>query len=389
MKAFGPQNESLFWQGATGGRVQLDLRIGVKAISIALLCSLVGWLAQPFGETGSLATTVEGLAKREGMIGGVIAYGVPGDEPVVEAFGLADRSEVRPMSTGDRFKIASLSKPVTATAILSLMQRQGFDLETKLVDLLPTTRHAQDPRTATITIRHLLQHSAGWDHTATFDPLFIDAERMQTLLGGDRAPPKSCDAIAEAMLALPLQFDPGSRYAYSNLGYCWLGRILARHGGGSYADAISRLVPSAAGFSLDAADISVPPEITAIEAPFAANDPSVVGAAGGWITDARRYFAFASKPIDPKVVERPAFAGKDNFYGLGWRVWDFPDGLVLSHFGALPGASSLVIRKLDGPLLVALFNGRPADPKAVFERMIRTMIGKLNDYRPRSAGSST
>ncbi|MGI9510166.1 MAG: serine hydrolase domain-containing protein, partial [Geminicoccaceae bacterium] len=327
-------------------------------MSIALGVLLLG----PFYlRNDPLVSIVEDFANAHDLLGGVVAYGMPGRDPALAAFGFADHSGGRKVTEDDRFKIASLSKPLTATAILALISQGKLTLDARLVDLMPKARTAVDTRIEAVTLRHLLQHSAGWDHEQSFDPYFIDEKRQTDLIGETSAPLTTCDDVADAMLALPLQFDPGRRYAYANLGYCWLGRILADRGGGSYAEAVRRLVPGTEGFSLDLDDLTVHPVIAAADVPFLANDPKIVAAAGGWIVNVERFFKFASGPVNSDIVERPAFATGETFYGLGWRIWDLPQGLMLSHFGTLPGVFSIVVRKLDGPLMVAFFKGRPRD----------------------------
>jgi N-acyl-D-amino-acid deacylase len=126
-----------------------------------------------------------------------------------------------------RFRIASLSKPVTAAAVMRLAETGMVDLDDPAfayVDHLePPPGATEDPRLADVTVRHLLEHSGGWDRSVSPDPLFLPYEAAAAV--GEPAP-ASPETIIRYMLGRPLDFDPGSRYAYSNFGYTVLGRII-------------------------------------------------------------------------------------------------------------------------------------------------------------------
>ncbi len=333
-------------------------RLGA-AVSVAWFGAAALW----FGPDPTDAL-VERALDRIGAPGAVVAFGMPGRMPELRAYGLADPAAGVPMTVTDRFKIASLSKPITAAAILELVRRRRLSLDTALVDILPAG--AGDPRTAAITLRHLLQHSAGWDSAQAFDPFFLGRDDAAALIGADLEAAADCAPVADAMIGRPLQFDPGRRYAYSNLGYCWLGRVLARVRGDDYATAVHELVPETAPMSLDASSVTVTHALRPREEAFLVNRPEVIAAAGGWIASALDYFRFASRPVDPVVVDRPGYASGVQHYGLGWRVWNLEHGTVLTHYGAMPGAFAVVVKKIDGPVFVALFNGRPADEREAF-----------------------
>ena len=119
--------------------------------------------------------------------------------------------------------------------------------------------------------------------------------------------------------------------------------------------------------SLDAgaSDVTPTPDVQAKD--YLVTKSQVVGPAGGWVSDAGTYFAFASREIPEAVTGKPAYAQDGNYYGLGWRVWPLADGDTLTHFGSMPGAFSLVVRRADGFVVVALFNGRPAEDDAAFK----------------------
>ncbi|EYD75842.1 Beta-lactamase class C and other penicillin binding protein [Rubellimicrobium mesophilum DSM 19309] len=317
---------------------------------------------------------IESFLQESGIPGAVIAFGLPGTEPELRAYGMADPISGVPMRPDDRFKIASLSKPITSEAILELIARRGLSVDTPVADLLPWARQARDSRVAAITLRDLLEHSGGWDPAETFAPFFVPRRDLVARLGVDPDHLSDCAPIAQAMLQLPLQYDPGQRYAYSNLDYCLLGLVVSRLYGGSYEDAVHALLPETAGMSLDPSTLTVRHTVRPEEEGFLAERPEIVAAAAGWISGARDYFRFASRAVAPLSYERPPYASGPEFYGLGWMVWELGDETVLTHFGAMPGVFSVVVKRPGGPIFVALFNGRPPNAEGAYRTLVEGVL---------------
>src|SRR5262249_47258532 len=90
-----------------------------------------------------------------------------------------------------------------------------------------------DPRLRTVTVRQLLQHTGGWDRGVSYDPMFIHS-RIAEAMG--LPSPVRAEAIVRYMMGQPLDFDPGTRYAYSNFGYCVLGRLIEQITGQTYEE---------------------------------------------------------------------------------------------------------------------------------------------------------
>ncbi|PYI83932.1 MAG: hypothetical protein DME26_14160 [Verrucomicrobia bacterium] len=80
-------------------------------------------------------------------------------------------------------------------------------------------------------VRHLLNHTGGWDSDKSLDPMFRSRQIATTF--GVSSPP-ALRFIIRYMLGKPFDFDPGTRYAYSNFGYCMLGRVIDTIAGTSY-----------------------------------------------------------------------------------------------------------------------------------------------------------
>src|SRR5262249_13645413 len=123
---------------------------------------------------------------------------------------------------------------ITAVAILQLIERGQLKLDASVFDVLDLEEPKNgkfDPRWRQVTIRHLLQHTGGWDRAKSFDPMFHSAAICKAL---QVESPAAQQDIIRYMLSVPLDFNPGQRYAYSNFGYCLLGRVIEKLSGKDY-----------------------------------------------------------------------------------------------------------------------------------------------------------
>ncbi len=198
----------------------------------------------PFHEsTGTVAPAAEPYEKivqqflRDHNVPGAALTMIDRGQVVLQrGYGFADVVARQPVTPDSRFRIASISKPITAVAVLQLVEQGKLKLDDPIVPLLKQAafleKDAQpDERVQKITIRDCLQHTGGWDRAKSFDAMFKQTE-FAKLLGKDA--PASQKDIIQVMLGKPLDLDPGTKYAYSNLGYCILGRILENTTGQPY-----------------------------------------------------------------------------------------------------------------------------------------------------------
>ncbi len=101
-----------------------------------------------------------------------------------------------------------------------------------------------------VTIRHLLQHSGGWNRDKSKDPMFelLSISRALKLKQIARIPD-----IVRYQLSRPLDFEPGTEYQYSNFGYCLLGRVIEAASGQPYASFVTERILKPGGNDADAA----------------------------------------------------------------------------------------------------------------------------------------
>jgi N-acyl-D-amino-acid deacylase len=160
-------------------------------------------------------------------------------------YGLRNVEKRIPVEPATRFRIAGVSKTITAVTILRLCEERKLGLSDLIVERLPQFRgefqsHCPDHRWHEITIRQVLQHTGGWDSRESFDPVF-EPRRIEQVTGDflESLPP---DTVVRYMIGRNLDFSPGTRFAYSNFGYCLLGRIMEAASGQPYEEAISAIV---------------------------------------------------------------------------------------------------------------------------------------------------
>jgi N-acyl-D-amino-acid deacylase len=359
-------------------------------MKISLLLLALLW-AQDDPALKSFDETMETQLRVQKLTGGALAVAKDGRLVYAKGFGLGDVVNKAPVEPASLFRIASLSKPITAVAILKLAQDGKLDLDAKafaLLDLKPASADAKvDPRLADITVRHLLQHCGGWNRDKSGDPMFKSAVIASQL--GVPSPPNS-NNIIRYMLAQPLDMDPGTRMAYSNFGYCVLGRIIEQLTGESYENHVKKAVLAPMGITRmtlgrslrenrEKDEVTYYPgaakpakpvfenlQVNEVLAPYGGFCLEAMDAHGGWLASAVDLVRFASsldKVLNAKGLEtmfaRPANAGTAPvFYGCGWMIRPVgAEGKMNTwHTGSLPGTSTLLVRRHDGLVWAVLFN---------------------------------
>jgi N-acyl-D-amino-acid deacylase len=332
------------------------------------------------------------------------ALAVTKDGRVVYArgFGYADTEKMRPVAPQALFRIASISKPITAAAILKLVEQGKLKLDDHAFQVLQfqpfiEDKKRPDPRLRKITIRQLLHHTAGWDRAKSYDPMFESVKIARAL----KVPaPAHADHIIRYMMGQPLDFDPGTRYAYSNFGYCVLGRVIEKVSGQSYETYVRQHILQPLGIRDMRIGRTLPRGRAAMEVHYYPNKdrtaPAVfadilgqkvptpygawyleaMDAHGGWIASAADLVRFASafdhpdqsKLLSAKSIQlmfaRPSGpAGftkngkpRPNYYACGWSVRPVKGGSDAWHAGALDGTGTLLVRRFDGLNWAVLFN---------------------------------
>lgn len=185
------------------------------------------------------------LLERYQIPGAALAVAKDGRLVLSRGYSFADVRTKEPVLPDALFRLASLSKPITAVAVLHLGESQVFqgvypDLNSFLnekafsfINIPPYGGLLADPRLKRITLRDLLQHSGGWHRGWAGDPMFRPTLSDIARAMGRPERLSSRELIA-FMMSRKLQFAPGSRSAYSNLGYAVLGQVIEKISGQPY-----------------------------------------------------------------------------------------------------------------------------------------------------------
>jgi N-acyl-D-amino-acid deacylase len=387
----------------------MNRRHFIKSGTLALAAAAHGCVsARKSAEKGTVADAfdheMQSFMEARKVPGGALA--VVKDRRLVYArgYGWANREAKVPVKADSLFRIASISKPITGVAVMKLVEQGKLDLNAKafpLLNLHPAVMSFRDPepRLRDITIRQLLQHTGGWDRNKSFDPMFRPEQIARATNSPQPATPVN---VIRYMLSRELDFDPGTRYAYSNYGYCLLGRVIEKLAGQSYEDYVQehvlrpigvesmvigathlagrrehevRYYDAAVGRSVFAKTLGERcPE------PYGAWHLEAMDSHGAWIASAADLVRFASALDDPAhsplVSEKsiaamfqrpPGLAGADKegkplekYYGAGWQVQTDAEGRMLyqMHGGSLPGTSTKLFRRADGRNVAIPFNAR-------------------------------
>jgi CubicO group peptidase (beta-lactamase class C family) len=343
---------------------------------------------------------METLLERWKIPGGSLAVAIHGRIVLSRGYGLADIEKQRPVQPTTLFRLGSLAKPLTAMAVLKLVEDGRLGLEDELLPVLgeigPRPPAISDPRVHRITIRQLLHHTAGFDRGVAGDAVFMP-QAGEAAARQKAALPPSCETILRDSLERKLEFDPGTRYAYSNLGYCILGRVIERRSGMIYEEFVRQNILAPAGANgmrlaqtfmaaegeasyydypgaplVDAMPgVGPSPKVTA---PYGGFAMEKMDSYGGWIGSSIDYLRFMTaidgqrgQPLLTSDSLREVFSPPPNLeakqphYGLGFLVRRVSGGINWWHSGSHAGTKTLAVRTAAGHAWVAIFNMRPKD----------------------------
>ncbi|XP_068699047.1 uncharacterized protein [Montipora foliosa] len=302
----------------------------------------------------------------------------------------------RKVDPDDMFRIASISKTITAVGIMRLVQDGKLTLEDKvfgsqgiLNEYSPTVNG--DRRIVNITVRHLLQHSSGWDRDRAGDPVFWKVGKHMNV-----EEPVTAKVLIQYMMGKKLQFAPGKRHAYSNLGFTVLGQVIERSTGQSYEEFMLGILKSVAIEKMKIGRTRKKDLCSGEVEYFHDRHPRLVrsifsgggrvppqygrwtieeaDAHGGWIATAADLLKFlhalehgisGRRMISPEMfklmLEKPSFEheNSEEWYGFGLDIRD--SGKTWGHSGQMEGTSGVLTHHCGGYAWALLFNSWAKD----------------------------
>ncbi|MEZ5071726.1 MAG: serine hydrolase domain-containing protein [Bacteroidales bacterium] len=333
------------------------------------------------------------------------------DERLVYAkgFGISNSETGEEVKPGHLFRIASVSKLITAAGIMKLVEEGKLGLDDHVFGPSGILNDRQyqdykDKRINQITVRHLLNHTAGWSRLSG-DPLLSSLYVARKM---DVEAPAGFSDVLKFTLSRRLNYAPGSRYSYSNMGYAILGEVIARKSGMPYQDYIVMNLLKPIGIH----DMHIgrsyyqekfPNEVryhstggealvgdmhgdgSLVPAYYGGNNMELLGPAGGWVASAPELIKFLTAldgfPSQPDILTTesilmmsdPDQAGQGLF---GWRGSD-PYG-TWWRTGYLTGSSALMVRQHDGLNWVILLNTSTSKQSRIHRYVSGMMFQSVN-----------
>jgi CubicO group peptidase (beta-lactamase class C family) len=366
---------------------------------VALLIGLVG-IAEAVVAKDRFDTVREFIAEQmnDGGVAGVsVAVSQHGKIVWEEGFGWADRERRIAATEHTLFSLASISKPITATALMTLVQRGDVDLDKPINDYLGgvglTARigNANDA-----TVRRVANHSSGL-------PLHYH------LLYSDQAQrPRAMD---QTLLRYGnLITAPGERFEYSNLGYGVIDYLLTRTSGRSYADFMSSQVFTPLGLTHMSVGIGARLEQNVAvryhddgtPIPFYESDHAGASAIYGSAHDLVRFAMFHLKDhlVDQRQILSDTFIDEmqrltvesesGGGYGVGWKMTTRAGGYrTVEHGGGMPGVGTvLLLIPAEDIAVTVLTNHRQGRHRAIADRVLQAMLPKWQE-QPKSEWGPT
>lgn len=287
----------------------------------------------------------------------------------VRSYGYADIESDQIASNDDLYRIASVSKPITAIAILKLVQDGLVTLDQKVfgTDGILGNDYGTPPVGSNkdlITVRHLLDHKSGWTNSPN-DPMFTNIGDTQSQL------------ITDIVTNRPLAYSPGSTYYYLNIGYCILGRVIEKITGSSYESYVRSNAIAIGITNLKIGGNTLaerfPNEVKYYQSEFSPYSMNVrrMDSHGGWIASSTDLARFIVRIDRNSAVTDMISSNLLNQFYFGYTNW--------IHYGSLPGTSSILSRLNDSFSFVVLVNTRTeTSPNSILDDLNSTVSGQIN-----------
>jgi CubicO group peptidase (beta-lactamase class C family) len=354
---------------------------------------------------------INSFLRKWSIAGASIAISKDGKLIFAKGFGLVDTVSRKATQPYNQFRIASISKLVTAIAVMKLKEEGKLNLEDKVFGLDgilndPYFAYPKDKRVYDITVAHLLAHEAGWSQRygdQMFMPILV-SEKMNI------KPPVNTKAILRFALDKRLQYTPGQGRAYSNLGYSILGLVVEKVSGMAYEKYCQQEILEPLGIY----DMSIAGNLQSERAPnevtyyensgvvlkpsiygtgelvtprYGGNDIRSLGGAGAWIATAPDLMrlllsvdGFGTKPdiLSDQSIQFMTDVS-NGFAPVGWKATVMDGNWYRT--GSFPGSAGMMKRQPDGTAWVVLFNSSAWNGPEIYSyisNMMTRVVTRIN-----------
>lgn len=372
-------------------------------IAASLVYSQAGIMVPQMTQSDNL---VKSFLTNYDIPGATVAIAKDGKIVYMRAFGYADINKTVPTQPYNLFRIASLSKQITSIGIMKMMEKGQLSMNSKVFGAggilqnhtVFSAANITDSRIYDITVQELLEHSAGWNRDLNCNPnptqpypyLLSGCDPISfplrvTMLTGTPNPVTK-DAHIKFLLEKGLDFNPGTSYSYSNIGYLILGDIIEKISGVSYEKYLQDSIMAPLGIFDMHTGKNLLSEKQEREGEYVGNGYTTLScyntgqyvpweyggfsveamdAHGGWIASSRDMLklltavdGFSTKPdiLMPGTITAMVTPSANNqYYAKGWSVNPFNNWW---HTGALDGTASEQVRTSGGYTWIIILNKR-------------------------------
>lgn len=342
-----------------------------KSYIIAFLFLATAAFAQTDAKFARIDSLLNHLKTHNRFMGSIALR--EGDKIVfAKAYGFSDVAAQKPADVNTRYKVGSITKPFTAVLILQLVDENKVKLDDKLSKFFPNMRNADK-----ITVEMLLRHRTGI-HEVLLDP--VTAQNITR--------PHSRQEITDRISGYQSDFEPGSKYQYSNSNYILLGYIIEDITKQSFAENVQKRIASKLGLK----HTSLPDKIDftkneAISATFEKNwqvvpewSNTLAYSAGALVSTPSDLTVFMKALFDGKLVSAASLEKMKTIqegYGLGLITLPFDSKTFYGHTGGIENFRSVVgydpVSKFGASLCV---NGDNYDRNLIMQGVLAIYYGK-------------
>ena len=296
-----------------------------------------------------------------------------------KAYGMADLETRTSAATSTNYRLASVTKQFTATAVLMLVDKGKLSLESQLTDVLPgAPAYLQG-----VKIRHLLNHTSG---IVDYEDLIPESQTAQVLDKDVLSLLRSIDSV---------YFPPGAKFKYSNSGYSLLALVVESISGQSFAEFLKKNIFEPLGMNHTLAyqqGISTVDHraygYSHSDTGFVRTDQSVTSAVlgdGGIYSSVDDLFRWAvaldSRPLVRPLLHSEAHTpghltdGSSTTYGFGWYIEPYKDFPTFYHTGSTRGFRNAILRLPSQHLtIVILTNRNEGEPIEIARKIADLMM---------------
>jgi CubicO group peptidase (beta-lactamase class C family) len=379
-----PKNTGLpFWRAQTGSSLLLAVLVCALGTGVRLLAQDKGLSSE---KRAQIEETVSAFMTANSVPGVSVAVVQNGQPIWSSGFGMSDLEDFTPATSSTLYRLGSISKPITAVAILQLYERGKLDLDAPVQKYCPSFPQKDAP----ITSRQLLGHLGGIRHyneDGKGDVPEDSARHFATM-----------QESLQLFAADPLVAKPGAEFHYSTYGYTLLGCVLEGAASQVFVDFVRENVLRPAGMEHTQADdfFAIVPHRTrwyhkdksGVVRNAGVLDSSYKIPGGGLISSAADMANFEAAILADKLVKRSTRdimwtvpqppEGKPSHYALGWFVADKFGFRTAGHSGGRQGTDTdIIIAPERGLGVVVLANMDSVDTNHPAEEILKIMLDRI------------